>query len=131
MENIYSKFQEKLSLKIGVLIIASVVLVLLASGVFYISKFSIDFNQKFRKQLQAPADLMSTGKLKYDAAMDIRTMSSLVGDSVINSIIIGANKKIYYANDSALLDKNISEVPFLSSIGYFDKQLENPEFFDG
>lgn len=131
MQNIYSKFQEKLSLKIGVLIIASVALVLLASGVFYISKFSVDFNTRFRKQLQAPADLMSTGKLKYDAVMDIQTMSSLVGDSVVNSIIIGANKKIYYASDSALLDKNISEVPFLSSLEYFDKPMDNPVFFSG
>jgi len=130
MNHLYRKFEEKLSLKIGVLIIGSVALVLISSGIFYSSKFSIDSNKKFRKQLVAPAHLMSNGKLKYDATQDISTMSSLVGDSVINSIIIGVNKKIYYANDSSILDKNVSDVPFLSKLEQFNKPLDKSVFFE-
>lgn len=130
MENILHKVQGKLSLKIGVFIIASVALVLLSSGIFYISKFSYDSNKKFQKQLVAPANLMSTGKLKYDAAQNIPTMSSLVGDSVIYSVIIGVNKKIYYANDSSILDKYISDVPYLSKLEYFNEPLNEAVYLD-
>jgi methyl-accepting chemotaxis protein len=118
--------QKKLSLKIGILIIVTVIIVLFASDFYYITSFTSDTNQKFRKQLMAPANLMSTGKLKYDAAMDIKTMSQLVGDSVINAIIIGVNKKIYYSNDSSYLDKTIEDVPFLKTLNIFEKPLSEP-----
>ncbi len=125
-EKIKESVQQRLSFKIGALIIAAVILVLFSSGVFYITRFTSDTNAKFQKQLTAPANLMSTGKLKYDAAMDLKTMSHLVGDSVIHAIIIGVNKKIYYANDSNLLDKNIDEVPFLKHLSIFDSPISEP-----
>jgi methyl-accepting chemotaxis protein len=126
MAKIMNQFQEKLSIKIGALIIVSVILVLLSSGIYYISRFTSDTNSKFKKQLEAPAYLMSTGKLKYDAAMDTRTISSLVGDSVIHAIVVGVNKKIYYSNDPTIVDKMISDVPFLSGMNIFEKQLTEP-----
>lgn len=130
MKNILNKYQGKLSIKIGALIIASVFLVLVSSGIFYITKFSNDFNKRFQKQLSAPANLMSTGKLKFDAAQDIPTMSSLVGDSVVLSVIIGANKRIYYSSDQSINDKNVSDVPFLSKTGQFDKPLSESVFLN-
>lgn len=128
MKSILNKYQEKLSIKIGVLIIGSVFLVLVSSGGFFISKFSKDFTNRFQKQLIAPANLMSAGKLKYDAAQDIPTMSNLVGDSVTTSIIIGANKRIYYSSDQSILDKNVAEVPYLSKTSLFDRPLDESVF---
>src|ERR1035437_6537577 len=89
----------KLSYKIGVSIILSVFLVLVASGIFYIAKFTSETNKKFELQLNAPAKLMSMGKLRYDASADVKTMSNLIGGDVLNAIIIGQNKIIYYSND--------------------------------
>jgi methyl-accepting chemotaxis protein len=126
LQKIINHVTERLSYKIGALIIAAVILVLLSSGVFYISKFTNDTNKKFQKQLSAPAKLMSSGKLKYDATMDRKTMSSLVGDSVIHAMIIGVNQKIYYSNDSAFLDKYVSDVPFLKDFKIFNSQLNEP-----
>ncbi|MGC8803670.1 MAG: methyl-accepting chemotaxis protein [Bacteroidales bacterium] len=124
--NLWNHIQQKLSLKIGILIILTVILVLFSSGVFYITRFTADTNRKFQKQLTAPAQLMSTGKLKFETAMDTRTMSQLVGDSVIYAIIIGVNKKIYYSNDSSMLDRTIDEVPFLRRLEVFDRPLSEP-----
>ncbi|HOT14614.1 MAG TPA: methyl-accepting chemotaxis protein [Bacteroidales bacterium] len=126
--SINNKVREKLSLKIGLLIIATVILVLLSSGAFYISKFSSDTNKRFYKQLAAPALLMSSGKLKYDAAMDLKTISSLVGDSVIYSLVIGVNQKIYYSNDSTILDKKVDEVKFLSPYDVFKAPIKEPYY---
>jgi len=126
--NLWDQIQSKLSFKIGILIILTVILVLFSSGVFYITRFTADTNRKFQKQLAAPASLMSTGKLKYETAMDTRTMSQLVGDSVIHAIIIGVNKKIYYSNDSSILDKTVDEVPFLRRLDAFDRPLSEPVY---
>ncbi len=124
--NILSAIQQKLSFKIGVLIILTVIFVLFSSGMFYITKFTKDTNRKFQKQIAAPANLMSTGKLKYETAMDTKTMSQLVGETVIHAIIIGVNKMIYYANDSTLLDKNINEVSFLRQYDVFNSAIKEP-----
>jgi methyl-accepting chemotaxis protein len=124
------KLSSKLSFKIGVLIILSVFVVLVTSGLYYISKFSKETNQKFEKQMVAPAELMSAGKLKYDAAMDSKTISSLVGNKVINAIVIGQNKKIYYSNDSSYLDKTTDEISFLKQYKTFDSAIDKPVHFN-
>jgi methyl-accepting chemotaxis protein len=120
--------QEKLSYKIGMLIILSVLLVLVSSGVYYISKFTRETNKRFENQLGAPASLMSTGKLKFDAVMDLKTMSNLIGDSVVRTLIVGLDQKIYYSNDSTFLDKHVADINFLSDIKVFDKPLDKPIF---
>ncbi|MCX7985624.1 MAG: methyl-accepting chemotaxis protein [Bacteroidales bacterium] len=122
--SLINTFKQKLSLKIGFLIILTVIFVLFSSGVFYITQFTKDTKKKFQKQLTAPANLMSTGKLKFETAMDTRTMSQLVGDSIIHAIVIGVNKKIYYSNDSSFLDKTIDEVPFLKRLEVFDHPIK-------
>ncbi len=130
-QHLYRKLiSSKLSYKIGISIILSVFLVLLISGAFYITKFTNETNRKFEAQLSAPAKLMSSGKLKYDAAAHIKTMSSLVGGDVINSIVIGQNKIIYYSNDSSLLDKNVLEVSFLKGYNIFKKPIEKSLYFN-
>ncbi len=130
MENIsLSMFSSKLSYRIGILIILSVFFVLISTGFFYISKFSNETSLKFQNQMAAPAKLMSTGKLNYDAAMDIKTLSSLVGDSVIHAIVIGKDKKIYYASDSLFLDKSVDEISIINQYKVFEEKIEKPVLF--
>lgn len=117
-------FSSKLSYKIGTYIILAVVIVLIATGLFYIGKFTSETTTKFNAQLEAPSKLMSTGKLRYDAAMDIKTMSNLVSGDVLNSLIIGQNQKIYYSSDSSFLDKKVSEVSFLNKYSEFNGQIK-------
>lgn len=126
MENIsLSMFSSKLSYRIGILIILSVFFVLISTGFFYISKFSNETSLKFQNQMAAPAKLMSTGKLNYDAAMDIKTLSSLVGDSVIHAIVIGKDKKIYYAATAYSLINQSMKYQLSINIKYLKKKLKS------
>jgi methyl-accepting chemotaxis protein len=113
----------KLSYKIGIGIVISVFLVMVLSGIFYTAKFTRETNNTFEQQISAPAKLMSSGKLRFDAAADKKTMTDMAGGEVINSLVIGKNKKIYYSNDSSLLNKNVSDVEFLKGYLEFDKTL--------
>jgi len=122
-------FQKKLSFKIGISIILTVAAVLLTSGVYYIYTFTKSTNAKFQYQMNVPSVLMSSGKLKFDAAADAQTMSKLVGEKIENALVIGANKKVYYANDSTLLDKSVSEIAFLKSLNIFEKPLDKSVYF--
>ncbi len=119
----------RLSYRIGIFIILSVFLVLISSGLFYISKFSGETNQKFENQMSTPAKLMSSGKLSYDAALDVKTLSSLVGDTVVNSMVIGKDKKVYYSNDSSFIDKYVAAISILSKYNVFDEKIEKPVIY--
>jgi methyl-accepting chemotaxis protein len=128
--NAISKNKEFLSsrliYKIGVILIVSVIIVLVITGIVYINKFTSENTSKFETQLSAPADLISTGKLRYDAAMDTKTMSKMAGGDVINSLIIGQDEKIYYSNDSSYLDKDINDVDLLKNLDVFNRHLDKP-----
>jgi methyl-accepting chemotaxis protein len=125
----FTQLKNRLSYKIGFAIILSVLIVMVASGIFYTTKFTRQVSHTFEQQLMVPAKLMSTGKLRYDAAADSSTMSAMAGGKVMNSIVIGQNKRIYYSNDSSLLDKNISDIPFLKGYAEFDKQLDQAVYY--
>jgi methyl-accepting chemotaxis protein len=119
----------KLSYKIGIAIILSVIVVLVASGTFYSAKFTRQTNKTFEQQLSTPAKLMSSGKLRYDAAADTMTMSDMAGGKIINSFVIGQNKKIYYSNDSSYLDKSVDEVEILKGYSEFNQELTKPVIY--
>jgi hypothetical protein len=119
----------KLSYKIGASIILSVFIVLVASGIFYIAKFTGEASHKFDEQLAAPAKLMSMGKLRYDAAADVKTMSNLVGGNVVNSVIIGKNKIIYYSNDSSIINKNVAEIELFKKYNDFNNAISKPTYY--
>lgn len=129
MKNILSYTKIHLSVKIGVLIILSVIAVMVVSGIYYITKFSSETTKKFNNQLQVPSLLMSSGKLRYDATMDKKTMSDLVGESIIHAMVIGENNKIYYSNDSSYLDKNVSEVSFLKGYNEFRGAISKSVYY--
>lgn len=53
----------------------------------------------------------------------------MVGELVIRSMVIGENGRIYYSNDSAFLDKSVSEVNFLKKYSEFGKRLTEPAYY--
>ena len=107
-------FFNKLSYKIGALIITETV-VLSALGIFYIEKFTGEIEKKIEKQIQTPGILMSKGVLRYESVQNVETMASIVGETISECIIIGANGKVYYSLKPDYRGKNRDEVKVLVS----------------
>jgi methyl-accepting chemotaxis protein len=123
-----NKIFNRLSYRIGSVIIITEIIALFGLGIFYINRFSDEIEVRVRKQIQTPAELMSKEVLKYESAENKATLESIVGDSIQACYAVGANGKIYYSLDKSQRDKNISEIPDIGGYEEFTFELKNPEF---
>ncbi len=122
------KYLNKLSVKIGALIIAIELVVLSLLGIFYIQKFTSDIGDKVKKQIESPALMMSKGVLRYESAENQSTMENIIGETISECIIIGANGKIYYSLNPDYRGKNRDQVNFLANYPEFTKEITEPVF---
>jgi methyl-accepting chemotaxis protein len=122
------KYLNKLSFKIGALIIATEVVALSLLGVFYIQRFTSDIENKVKKQIQTPGLMMSKGVLRYESAENKETMENIIGETITECIIIGANGKIYYSLSPDYRGKNREQVGFLGEYSELTKEIPEPVF---
>jgi methyl-accepting chemotaxis protein len=118
----------RLSFKIGVLIIITETVVLFALGIFYIGNFTGDIEKRIEKQILTPGLLMSKGVLRYESIENMETMASIVGANIAECMIVGANGKIYYSLRQAYKGKMMNEVSMLSQFPELKQEIPNPVF---
>jgi len=125
----------KLSFKIGALIIITEVIALAGLGTFYINKFTNQIENSLKQKFFSPGHLMSRGLLRYESAEDRTTMENLTGEVIDECIVIGANQKVYYSLKSEQKEKNINEVSALISyVNVLKTEIDEPVFvktYDG
>jgi len=122
------KYLNKLSIKIGALIIATELVLLSLLGVFYIQRFTGDIENKVQNQIETPGKLMSKGVLRYESAENKETMENIIGETISECIIIGANGKIYYSLTPDYRGKNRDQVNFLGEYTDLTKEIDKPHF---
>lgn len=118
----------KLSYKIGVLIIITEAIALFGLGLFYITRFTNQIESGLKQKFQTPGYLMSKGLLSYESAEDKSTMENLVGETIENCLIIGADKKVYYSLNKQYKGKTRNEIAFLSGYEALNKEIREPLF---
>lgn len=104
----------KLSFKIGSLIIITEFIILLALGLFYISRFTTQLNDTLKQKFQLPGSLMAKGLLRYESVQDSTTLLNLTGETIEECYIIGTNGKIYFSLKPQYREKSMSEASVLS-----------------
>lgn len=128
MANVKMKRGGKLSYKIGVLIIVTELIALLALGFFYINRFTNQIEQGLKQSFQTPAYLMSKGLLLYETAENRTIMDNLVGEAVEECIIIGANGKVYFSLNEEYRDKQRDDVSILDGYSSLLNEIEDDDF---
>jgi methyl-accepting chemotaxis protein len=125
----FSRFRfKKLSYKIGVLIIITEFVVLLALGFYYINRFTSQIEDGLKQKFQTPAYLMSKGLLRYETTEDKATMEKLVGETIEECIIVGANGKVYFSLKREYLDKTRDEVALFSDYPELKQEIKESVF---
>jgi methyl-accepting chemotaxis protein len=118
----------KLSFKIGALIIITELVALFALGFFYINRFTNQMETSMKQKFQTPGYLMSKGLLRYESAEDKATMENLVGESLDECVIIGANNIVYYSLKPELKQKQRDEVSVLKGYSELSSEIPDPVF---
>lgn len=122
------KYFSRLSFKIGALIIVTELVTLLIVGVFYIERFTKQIEEKIEKQIQTPGMLMSKGVLRYESAENKETMENIVGETISECIILGANGTVYYSLNPDYKGKTRDNVKVLSQYPEFAKEISTSIF---
>lgn len=120
--------RRSLSYKIGILIIVTELIALAGLGFFYIERFTSQLEQDVQQKFQAPGYLMSKGLLRYESAEDVVTMEKLVGETIEECMVIGANGRIYYSLNQKLRDKTKNEIDILLDYEELNQEIEETAF---
>lgn len=121
---------QKLSYKIGFMILITQVIAFVGLGGFYITRFTNQLDAGVSQKFSTPGYLMSKGMLRYQTVQDKKTMESLVGEVIDHCMIIGANGKVYYALNQKYQDRTIRDVPFLSSFEELTTEVSDNIFIE-
>ncbi len=116
---------QTLSFRIGAWIIATEFVALSTLGIIYMLWFTGEIQNKVKQQIQTPGILMSKGVLRYESAENVETIQKIIGESVKECLIIGANGKIYYSLAPEYRGKQLSDVKILSD--YKELTTEIPD----
>ena len=122
------KYFNKLSFKIGALIIATELVALAALGIFYIQRFTGEIEKRIEKQIQIPGVLMSQGVLRYESAENGKTLENIIGEHISECIIVGANGNVFYSLTPDYRGKKREEVKILDSYNELGIEISNPIF---
>lgn len=123
MKYIY-RLLNSLIFKIGIIIILVEVLVLTIVGLIYINRFSDQVNRRIISQVQIPGKLMRTELLSYNSVENRETIQELVGEDIIEALVIGLSTNIFFSPDPSDLGQNISTIPDIDT-SLFD--INNPQ----
>ncbi len=111
--------QKSLIYKIGIFILLIEVATFILLGIVFINYFAGEQNKTFESQLRSPAVLMSKGQLRYETVSDRATLQEMIGDSIYDCMIIGANHKVYYSLNKEYNNQNIADIKDLYAFQEF------------
>jgi signal transduction histidine kinase/CheY-like chemotaxis protein len=107
---IFPRFTQTLAFKIGSTIVIAEIFVLVLTGILYVNNFSAEIDRRISGQVQLPGKLMQAGLLKFDSIADEKTMRDLVGEELVNGVVVGTNKNVFYALNPSLLGQNVGAI---------------------
>jgi len=108
---IFRRLAQSLAFKIGSTIVIAEIFVLLLTGILYVSTFSTEIDLRIAGQAQLPGKLMQAGLLKFNSIADEKTMRDLVGDELLNGLVVGTNRNVFYSLNPTFLGKSVEDLP--------------------
>jgi signal transduction histidine kinase/DNA-binding response OmpR family regulator len=108
--NFCPKFWQSLAFKVGAAAIGVEVLMLSVIGFYYVNRFSKEIDTTLQSKIQIPGQLLSEGLLDYEAIGDANVMRILVGENLIETLVIGSNGQVYYSIDSSYVGRIVSQI---------------------
>ncbi len=118
-------FFHRLAFKIGIVIIVIEIIVLFTLGWHHLYRFRKRTVQRISDKIQIPAILMSQGLLPYSAATNPDLLTHLVGEQIVDSMIIQDNGYVIHACRQELAGKFFHQIPELNP-GWSPLQSRDP-----
>ncbi len=115
-------FSNSLTFKIGVTIILVEAVALAITGFFYIDRFKTQIDERVRTRVELPGMLVGKGLLNFGSIADENVMRELVGEELVDGLVVGADKRVFYALNPDYAQRRITEFMDIEP-GWFDEGL--------
>jgi HAMP domain-containing protein len=96
--------------KISLAVILAQILVMAALGAYYVNRFGSRIDQRVNAQIQSPAWLINQGTLGFEAVSDSEMLGQIVGNEVIDALVIGSDRQVYYSTQESDIGRGIGEI---------------------
>lgn len=119
------RFFSSLVFKISFTIIIIETLALTVLGIYYVDRFGSQIDQHFKAKVSIPGTLMNQQALNYDSVKDLSSMQRLIGEEVVDAIILRRDGQVFYASNSDYEGKQAEAV--LKDLDFSQFDAESPE----
>ncbi|MCP4540799.1 MAG: PAS domain S-box protein [Chloroflexi bacterium] len=113
---------KSLTFKIGITIILVEAVALAITGFFYIARFQTQIDERIRVRVELPGMLVSKGLLNFGSIADEKVMMELVGEELIDGLVVGSDKQVFYSLNPDHVRREVTELPEMDP-GWFDEEL--------
>ena len=105
-----NKYLNSLALKIGGVVIFTQIIILSIIGYIYVNRFSEQTDEQVQKQVQVPGILMDAGLLNLDTIADAEIMEEILGEKLVDGLVVGANRNVFYAQNPDYLGQKVDDL---------------------
>jgi ABC-type sugar transport system substrate-binding protein/HAMP domain-containing protein len=105
------RFLNSLTFKIGTIIILVEVVILAFTGFVYVNRFNDKIEEQVKARTEFTATLIDSGLLKLTALADENTLRRLIGEELIDMMLINPNGYILLSLNREVARKNIIDRP--------------------
>lgn len=116
-------FHKSVTFKIGIIIILIEIVVLAVTGFFYINRFSAQIDERVKSRIELPGTLVARGLLSFGSVADQEVMADLVGEDLIDGLVIGQDQQIFHSLNPKYVRQDITAVPDIDPT-WFDPNLQ-------
>jgi PAS domain S-box-containing protein len=107
------RLPRSITFKIGATIVAIELLSFVLIGIYYTGRFGQEIDKRVETALALPAALMGRGLLTYDSVSNLEKMSELVGEEMVQALIIDRSGRVVYSSHPDYLERRPDEIPGL------------------
>jgi len=122
-------FFKSLTFKIGIIIILVEIIVLAVTGFFYINRFSAQVDERVRTRIELPGTLVARGLLNFGSVADEEVMQELVGEGLVDGLVIGADQTVFHSLNPDYVRQRIGQVPGLDP-AWFDENATESQLIE-
>jgi len=116
---------KSLGFRVGASVVLIEVVVLLVMGIYAVQRLSNEIDRRTRDRITIPGLLMERGVLDYDTVSDSAIMSNLIGQELVQGMVVGANRNVFHALDARQLGQDVRDLPGIDP-AWFSSNLRAP-----
>jgi len=108
-------FQDRLALRIGLLVALTEVIVLSSMGTLYVQRFNRQVDLRLTEKVSSPGILMAEGLLEYAVAADETLMTQMIGEGYVDSMVVAHTGRILVAKNALYQGRQIHQIEGLDT----------------